>query len=561
MIFSRDPQVAEQQMTAIIVYCTTFGYIDGKFDLAEKEFIRRYIQSLCEVRIEDSGVTDVRVARDMLDKWKRHYDEVFDRIDAGIFKLFDEVVWGTEEQTRFVFARLKLQCFELFKAFDPENRRRLMAVSQGLIAADGKVHPAEEAFRQELMALLDARTPEPAPFPPSPSGPLPVTGPVQLRPAAENHPVLDQLERHFSRDRGRLARELENDLELVRRCVGLWDEQRQTGHNKLMGKQTVADLAGSGEMLDRYVYSLMPGPGQDYELVVFGDLHGCYSCLKGALLQADFFGKVDRWRRDPRGNPCPKLVFLGDYIDRGIYSYDGIMRAVMQLFVSYPQHVYVLRGNHEYYVLLGGKVAGGVRPAEAIASLEPYAGNDVLEAYRVMFENMPTALIFDRTLFVHAGIPRDETLQQRWRDLSSLNEHEIRFQMMWSDPSTASFIPADLQRENARFPFGKQQFRGFMNRIGCTTMVRGHEKIDEGFKAIFADPDISLLNLFSAGGAQNADLPPESSYRKVTPMALLVRWRNGQASASPFAIDWQSFQSPQRNQFMKRPPELEFRYQ
>jgi len=199
--------------------------------------------------------------------------------------------------------------------------------------------------------------------------------------------------------------------------------------------------------------------------------------------------------------------------------------------------------------------------SEAIVSLEPYAGNDVLEAYRVMFENMPTALIFDRTLFVHAGIPRDETLQQRWRDLSSLNEHEIRFQMMWSDPSTASFIPADLQRENARFPFGKQQFRGFMNRIGCTTMVRGHEKIDEGFKAIFADPDISLLNLFSAGGAQNADLPPESSYRKVTPMALLVRWRNGQASASPFAIDWQSFQSPQRNQFMKRPPELEFRYQ
>jgi hypothetical protein len=327
-----------------------------------------------------------------------------------------------------------------------------------------------------------------------------------------------------------------------------------------MGKQSVVELAGSGEMLDRYVYTLMPRAGQDYELLVFGDLHGCYSCLKGAVLQADFFGKVDRYRRDPRGNPCPKIVFLGDYVDRGIYSYDGIMRAIMQLFVSYPEHVYVLRGNHEYYVQMGGKVAAGVRPAEAFASLEPYAP-DVLEAYRVMFENMPGMLLFDRTLFVHAGIPRDETLQQRYRDLGSLNEHEIRFQMMWSDPSTASFIPAELQRENARFPFGKQQFRAFMSRIGATTLVRGHEKIDEGCKLIYADPDITMVNLFSAGGATNADLPPESSYRKVTPMALIVRWKNGQTSATPFVIDWQSFQAPQRNQFMRRAPELEFRYQ
>ena len=560
MIFSKDPQVAEQQMTAIMVYCTTFGYIDGKFDLAEKEFIRRYIQSLCEVRIEDSGVTDPRVARDMLAQWKSHYDAVFDRIDAGIYKLFDEVVWGTEEDTRFVFARLKLQCFELFKAFDPENRRRLLAVSQGLIAADGNIHPAEDAFRRELQALLDAPTPEAAPPKPVTVGPLRIGGPVNLPPAADNHPVLDQLERHFSRDWNRLSQELQADLELVRRTVFLWDEQRQSGHNRLAGKQNVGELLGSGEMLDRYVYTLMPKAGDDVELLVLGDLHGCYSCLKAALLEVDFFGKVDRYRRDPRGNPNPKVILLGDYIDRGIYSFDGIMRAIMQLFVSYPEHVYVLRGNHEYFVNMGGRVQGGVRPAEAIASLEPYAPQEVLEAYRVMFENMPTMVLFERTLFVHAGIPRDETLRQRWRDLGSLNDHDLRFQMIWSDPSTAAHIPDELQRENARFPFGKQQFRAFMNAIGCTTMVRGHEKVDEGFKLVYDEPDVSLVNLFSAGGATNNDLPPGSSYRKVTPMALTIRWKNGQATANPFAIDWQHFQRPDRNSFMKRPPELEFRH-
>ena len=41
--FSTDPDVAEQQMTAIIFYLTAFGYIDGDFDLSEKVFIREYI--------------------------------------------------------------------------------------------------------------------------------------------------------------------------------------------------------------------------------------------------------------------------------------------------------------------------------------------------------------------------------------------------------------------------------------------------------------------------------------------------------------------------------------
>ena len=46
LIFAKDPQVAEQQMAAIIVYLTTFGYIDGDFDAKEKEFVRKYIGDL-----------------------------------------------------------------------------------------------------------------------------------------------------------------------------------------------------------------------------------------------------------------------------------------------------------------------------------------------------------------------------------------------------------------------------------------------------------------------------------------------------------------------------------
>ena len=43
---SADPRTADQQMRAIIFYLTTFGHIDGEFDLSEKTFVRQYIEQL-----------------------------------------------------------------------------------------------------------------------------------------------------------------------------------------------------------------------------------------------------------------------------------------------------------------------------------------------------------------------------------------------------------------------------------------------------------------------------------------------------------------------------------
>ena len=41
--FSQDGPTADKQMRAVIFYLTTFGYIDGDFDDAEKEFVRNYV--------------------------------------------------------------------------------------------------------------------------------------------------------------------------------------------------------------------------------------------------------------------------------------------------------------------------------------------------------------------------------------------------------------------------------------------------------------------------------------------------------------------------------------
>jgi hypothetical protein len=252
-------------------------------------------------------------------------------------------------------------------------------------------------------------------------------------------------------------------------------------------------------------------------------------------------------------------VFLGDYIDRGRFSFDGVLRAALQLFVTLPDHVFLLRGNHEWLTWSGNYLVSNVYPAEALASIAGYAPVEMLEAYRQLFEHMPTSLLCDRTLLVHGGIPREDTLE-RYRDLASLNDPELRFQMMWSDPIHADRVAVEQQRSNPRFTFGREQFRAFMERVGMTTMVRGHEQIDRGFDVFYDLGDQLLLTVFSAGGHDNADLPLESSYRAVTPMALTLQFGQGTPTVTPWGIAYKLFNYAPHNGLYRPQPLLDFRY-
>jgi hypothetical protein len=321
---------------------------------------------------------------------------------------------------------------------------------------------------------------------------------------------------------------------------------------KLNGKHSVADLVGQGLFLDGHTWACSPELGRRYELTVLGDLHGCYSCLKAAIMQARFFDKVRAFRENPTHNPEPKLVLLGDYIDRGIFGLNGVLRAVMLLFCTAPEHVVVLRGNHEYFVEMDGNVYGGVKPSEAIDGLKRRAPLEVARDYLRLFEALPTTFLFERTVFVHGGIPRDHTLKQQYADLGSLNRYDLRFEMMWSDPSSVDVIPACLQEQSARFPFGRLQAQRFLQRLGCHTLVRGHERVKEGFRATYDDRACKLMTLFSSGGQNNSDLPTESPYREVVPMALTLEYADGHSRITPWEIDYAPYNDPARNAFFRR---------
>jgi hypothetical protein len=558
LTFSSNPDVAEQQMNAIIFYLTAFGYIDGEFDFTEKTFVRIYIRQLVTARAKAAMPdADSKTREEVVNKFVGHFHEVFEQIDRSVRELFDEAVADGEDVEKFVYAKLKLRSYEIFQSFEHDNQRELLATIDELIYADGSVHPAEEKFRKELEQLLDATSTL------SPSdieilreqSRIAIGGTAALRPRLEDHPFFSGFEQHYSADPQRIRLQANSDLDLMRRFLAKLAEQRAVGQGRLTGRKNVADFTGQPAFLDGHIYMHPARPGQIYELTVLGDLHGCYSCLKGALLQADFFAKLEAWKLD-NSKPEPKLVLLGDYIDRGRFSYNGVLRAIMELFLAAPEHVFPLRGNHEYYIEYRGRIYGGVKPAEAINTLVGHMPGEIFAEYMHMFEALPNMLFFDDLMFVHAGIPRDSDIRTKIIDLASLNDPDLRFQMLWSDPSTADFIPDDLQAQNARFPFGKLQFEAFMQKIGCSMMVRGHEKVDAGFRSVYSDQS-SLLSLFSAGGADNADLPEDSSYRSVTPMAATIRLENGTAQVTPWLIDYQRFNDPKRNRFFASPPEIE----
>ncbi|MCA9565461.1 MAG: metallophosphoesterase, partial [Myxococcales bacterium] len=466
--FSPDPATADRQTQALIFFLTAFGYIDGNFDISERIFVRDYIKKLVDARVATAQIADPQAR----DKWAHdlyeHFIGVFNHTDQFVRELFNETLAAGEDLNEFVYGRLKLRTFEIIKGFTGENQRQLVEAMEGVIAADGIIHPAEAKFRSEVNQLLAASVPAHL------SGNAVVDTTVNLKiktaqpqVSDDNHPIFERIERPYSSDPTELMHQAAKDYQLMTAALEILDKQRRRGQGRLAGKRHVSEMAGETAFLDDFIYVVPPDSTGPTELTVLGDLHGCYSCLKAAVLQSGFLSKVRAYQEDQTLHPKPLLVLLGDYIDRGIYSLEGTLRGALSLFVEYPEHVYLLRGNHEYFVERGGTIMSGVLPAEAINTWLGPMPVQHFQGYKRLFDNLPGSLFFDRILFTHAGIPKDRTLSEEYVDLSSLNSPRIRFEMMWSDPSDVDYVPANMQDQNARFPFGRMQLRAFMSLVGC----------------------------------------------------------------------------------------------
>ena len=68
---------------------------------------------------------------------------------------------------------------------------------------------------------------------------------------------------------------------------------------------------------------------------IIGDIHG------------QFYDLIEMLRKIPKpGHKNAKIVFLGDYVDRGNYGPE-VAAYLFALKLNYPNDVFLLRGNHE----------------------------------------------------------------------------------------------------------------------------------------------------------------------------------------------------------------------
>jgi hypothetical protein len=531
-------------VVAVIDLLLTIGYIDGGLHQDEEAFIRRYIDRL---------IQHVANSPDEVAAWRAHVDSTYSTLRAEIEALASEIVPAGDDH--FVRTRLKVRAVGLFRGFPPADQKVALELLAAVTATDGTISAEEAELHNELIGHFHAppqlvSAPETARPSIPPAHIMRLDAPRALHAETKSHPLLDVIEQPYHYDRATRHAQLHRDYDLIFQAIVVWERQRARGNGRLVGITDTDQLPPGTKLLDGHLY--VSRPDVPTEVIVLGDLHGSYSCLKAALLQSSFIERAERHERDPANNPPVMLALLGDYIDRGRFGFEGVTRAALQLLVRFPEHVILLRGNHELLMRMGPGIISMVNPAEATPQLAELAPVEILEAYKHLFDSMPNAWIFGRTLFAHAGIPRDDTITERMRDLSSLSDPVMRFEMLWSDPAQTDHVPIPLQRQTPRFNFGHEQFRAFMERIGCHTMIRGHESVESGFHTAFKLPSHRLYTLFSAGGRDNADLPQDSRYRNVTPMALTIHAEpHGSSTAVPWPIEYEPFVTGQYNGFYR----------
>ena len=87
---------------------------------------------------------------------------------------------------------------------------------------------------------------------------------------------------------------------------------------------------------------------RDSQVCFFGDLHGSAHSLIRDLKKLKELGYIDNQFKITKKNF--HIIFLGDYIDRGIYGVE-VVYTLCRLKLANPSQVILVRGNHEDYIL------------------------------------------------------------------------------------------------------------------------------------------------------------------------------------------------------------------
>jgi hypothetical protein len=157
-----------------------------------------------------------------------------------------------------------------------------------------------------------------------------------------------------------------------------------------------------------------------------------------------------------------KLVFLGDYVDRGPASLENI-NFLLGKKIEHPDSLYLLMGNHE------GHAAVSFHPADFWEGLD----TELRQRYSEVLSKLPLAMsTANGIIALHGALPDVSSLEDISRiTLGSAKWHQIT----WGDWQEREGKFLGIDPYTGRPQFGQAWFEEIMSRLGKNVLIRSHQ--------------------------------------------------------------------------------------
>lgn len=278
------------------------------------------------------------------------------------------------------------------------------------------------------------------------------------------------------------------------------------------------------------------------DVIIVGDLHGNFLDLLRILKYID---------------TCDtKVIFLGDYVDRGTFSLECIT-LLFALKILRPNVYYLLRGNHEFEAMCShygfkseilnyhnpqkfyknttdspkiideinfelneekvDKIPDDNNYFENHIDMNCYKYSEKLyNAFLKAFSFLPiSAVVNNSTFCVHGGLTplldKIENINNSiQRPIYEFDESPLLSDLLWGDPSSQSQNYSDNQRGRGKL-FNGPVVVNFLKNNNLKRLVRGHECVNKGVEILFNE---KCITVFSAS-SYNCEMGNSSGILKI----------------------------------------------
>jgi protein phosphatase len=199
------------------------------------------------------------------------------------------------------------------------------------------------------------------------------------------------------------------------------------------------------------------------KIVFVGDTHGDLEASQKVV--KDYLPARNALRSGAGGKLGNKLVFLGDYVDRGSFSRENL-DYLLKTKIKYPDQIYLLQGNHEGHHILK------FSPADFWQSL----AEKEYQIYTSLVGKLPLVVVANEIIALHGALPNIKIRRPGLVDLKEikLGSEEWR-QITWGDFIERPGEYLGINSLTGRPQFGKDWFLKLMRRFNKKVLIRSHQ--------------------------------------------------------------------------------------